>query len=260
MQISDLHFPEHLRYDLRHNWVRTERDDIVVGVTDHAQRRWGAAGFVQLPEAGTELISGQTAGQVSCAEAGPCDLSAPLSGTVVAVNGLLEEDPSLMNSDPYGEGWLYRLEPSDPAELRDLLDAGAYRRLLAEGPPSDATDAVAVVFWYSVDPMLLIDRYRRVLAMNPAAERLTGRDAKSVVGTAQCFHLFHCEAGGEALHGVDCIGVAAREDGIRGGRFHVHCADGRTETVSASYSPLPHTDGGGGYTLITLRVIDNPQP
>jgi glycine cleavage system H protein len=256
MLSSDLHFPEDLRYDLRHTWVRTEGDDAVIGVTDYAQCAWGDAGFVQLPPPGTEVISGQAIGQVSCALAGPCDLFTPLSGTVIAVNDVLTEDPSLVNTEPYAAGWLLRLEPSEPAQLRDLLDAGAYRRALAETPLVDLLPALSGIFRYSVDPMLLIDRNRRIVAMNPAAEELTGCAAKSVVGTTQCFHLLHCVAGGEELHGVTCLGVMAREEGLQTGCFRIQRQDGDIIPVSASYSPLPPVNGSGPLTLITMRPLD----
>lgn len=245
----NLHFPEALRYDLRHAWARTEGDEVVIGVTDYAQSTWGEAGFVQLPAPGDDLLSGQAIGQVSCALAGPCDLYTPLTGTVIAVNEALAEDPGLLNEDPYGAGWLLRLDPTDPAQLRDLLDAGAYRKALEEPPPADLEDALAGVFQHSVDPMLVIDQYRRIVAMNPAAERLTGREARSVVGETQCFHLFRCERAGETLHGVDCIGVAMRQEG--GGCFHVRRDDGHMQAVSARYSPLSRESG---LTLLTLRV------
>ncbi len=252
---TDLHFPEALRYDLRHSWVRTEGDDVVIGVSDYAQSVWGDAGFVQLPEPGDELLSGQAIGQASCALSGPCDLYTPLSGTVIAANDALSEDPSLLNADPYGAGWLLRLEPTDPAQLRDLLDAGAYRLALREPPATDLSGALAGVFEHSVDPMLVIDHHRRIVAMNPAAENLTGRDAKSVVGETQCFHLFRCERAGESLHGVDCIGVAVHQNG--GGRFRVQRENGDMAFVSASYSPLTHPNGDS-LTLLTLRLLETP--
>lgn len=253
MALDDLHFPEHLRYDVRHHWVRTDGDDMVVGVTDFAQSQWGDAGFVQLPAAGERVASGEAVGQVSCARLGPCDVFSPLSGVVIEVNGLVEEDPSLLNADPYGEGWLYRLEPSDPAELRDLLDAGNYRRIIEEGLPGDAAAVLGGVFQHSLDPMLLIDRHRRVLAMNPAAERLTGRDAQSVVGVSQCFHLFRCQTGGTPMHGVDCAGMLSGEPDECGGRFRICAEGGTSHEVTATYSPLPRPDGGH-YTLITLHL------
>lgn len=250
--------PEHLRYDLAHLWVKADGFVATIGVSDPAQRLWGHVDFAQLPKPGSPLLTGEAFGQLVCSSAGPCDLMAPISGRVKAVNDSLSDEPGLLNADPYGEGWLLKIEMSDPAELRDLLDAGAYRRWLEESPPEDITAALGTVFAHSTDAMLLIDQHRRILAMNPAAERLTGFAAREIVGEARCYHLFRCGAEGEASHGMDCFGVFSTQAGRLGGcsHFTIHRKDGTGVNISASYSPLPRGDGQGVFLLISFRKQD----
>jgi len=115
-----------LKYVASHEWIRDEGDGTVtIGVTDHAQELLGDVVFVELPDAGAEVEAGDDAGVVESVKAAS-DIYAPLSGEVVATNELLEESPELVNSDPYGDGWFFRLKLSDASELTDLLDAGAY--------------------------------------------------------------------------------------------------------------------------------------
>ncbi|HEY3414886.1 MAG TPA: PAS domain S-box protein [Armatimonadota bacterium] len=257
--MSDIRLPEHLRYDLAHMWVQADGLLATIGVSDPAQRLWGQVDFAQLPRSGSKLVSGEAFGQLVCGTAGPCDLMAPVSGRVAAVNDSLSDDPSRVNSDPYGEGWLLRIEMSDPAELRDLLDAGAYRRWLEESPPEDVNAALGSLFKHSTDAMLLIDQHRRILAMNLAAERLTGFQAREIVGEARCYHLFRCGAEGDVSHGMDCFGVFSSQAGRIGGcsHFTIHRKDGSGVNISASYSPVPRKDGQGMFMLISFRKEDN---
>lgn len=257
--MADLKLPEDLRYDLAHTWVKADGDSATIGLSDDAQRAWGQTDFAQMPKVGARVASGEAFGQLVCFAAGPCDLIAPVSGTVIAVNDALAGDPGLVNADPYGDGWLLRVQMSDPAELRDLLDAGAYRHWLAEPPPSGVAAALSAIFAHSTDAMLLIDQHRRILAINPAAERLTGFAARGIVGEARCNHLFRCGAHGEASHGMDCFGVFTAQSGHVGGcsHFTIHGKDGDAIPVSASYSNLPRADGQGVYQLITIRKEDN---
>ena len=125
--MSDI--PADLRYTAEHEWVRRAGDDTVrVGITDFAQSSLGDVVYVQLPEVGTEVTAGETFGEVESTKS-VSDLYAPVSATVVAVNGALESDPALINSDPYGEGWLLELR-GDAASLdagwAGLLDADSY--------------------------------------------------------------------------------------------------------------------------------------
>jgi glycine cleavage system H protein len=132
--VSDI--PPDLHYTAEHEWVRRSGEDTVrVGITDFAQSALGDVVFVQLPELGTELTAGESFGEVESTKS-VSDLYAPLSGTVSAVNAELEGSPQLVNSDPYGTGWLLDVQVSDVAALESaissLLDGEAYRGTLTE--------------------------------------------------------------------------------------------------------------------------------
>ena len=122
--------PADLRYAASHEWARLEADgSVTVGISDHAQEALGDVVFVQLPDVGAELTSGDSFGEVESTKS-VSDLYAPITAKVIAVNGDLEGNPGLVNSDPYGEGWLVELQ-ADAADLAaalgDLLDADGYR-------------------------------------------------------------------------------------------------------------------------------------
>ncbi len=132
--MSDI--PSDLHYTAEHEWVRRSGEDIVrVGITDFAQSALGDVVFVQLPDVGSQVSAGESFGEVESTKS-VSDLFAPVSGTVTAVNGDLEGSPQLVNSDPYGAGWLVDVQVSDGAELQSaisaLLDAEAYRGTLTE--------------------------------------------------------------------------------------------------------------------------------
>lgn len=132
--MSDI--PPDLHYTAEHEWVRRSGDDTVrVGITDFAQSALGDVVFVQLPDVGAELTAGESFGEVESTKS-VSDLYAPLSGKVSAVNADLESSPQLVNSDPYGAGWLLDVQVSDVAEVESaissLLDAEAYRGTLTE--------------------------------------------------------------------------------------------------------------------------------
>lgn len=132
--MSDI--PPDLRYTAEHEWVRRSGDDIVrVGITDFAQSALGDVVFVQLPDVDTELTAGESFGEVESTKS-VSDLYAPLSGKVSAVNTDLDGSPQLVNSDPYGAGWLLDVQVSEVGELESaisaLLDAEAYRGTLTE--------------------------------------------------------------------------------------------------------------------------------
>lgn len=124
--------PTELRYTKDHEWVRVEGDEATVGITEYAAGQLGDIVFVELPEAGRKLDQFATFGVVESVKA-VSDLFAPVSGEVVAGNEALAGSPELVNSDPYGEGWMIRLKVADATELDGLLDAGAYDQLTAEG-------------------------------------------------------------------------------------------------------------------------------
>ena len=122
--------PEDLRYTEDHEWARRDGEVIRIGITDYAQDELGDIVYVDLPAAGAEVERGQPFGEVESTKS-VSDLFAPVSGTIEERNEALEERPELVNQDPYGEGWMVALRPSDPDELGELLDAAAYRDLTA---------------------------------------------------------------------------------------------------------------------------------
>lgn len=121
--------PTELRYAATHEWARLEDDGTVtVGISDHAQEALGDVVFVELPEVDAPVASGDEAGVVESVKAAS-DIYSPVGGTVVAVNHVLEDAPETVNQDPYGEGWFFRVQPSDATELEQLLDAAAYQEV-----------------------------------------------------------------------------------------------------------------------------------
>ena len=122
-----MNVPDDLRYSTDHEWVRTDGGNVRVGITDYAQDALGDVVFVELPEVGTRVEAGQAVAEVESTKS-VSDIFAPVSGTVVEVNGELADTPERLNEDPYGEGWLFVLEPS--GDSPDLLDAEAYRSLI----------------------------------------------------------------------------------------------------------------------------------
>ena len=133
-------YPENLKYTSEHEWVRSPGDaegSVRVGITDFAQDalgdivyvslpQVGDSVYVSLPEVGAELTSGSAVGELESTKS-VSDVYAPLSGTVAAVNEALDGTPEMVNSDPYGDGWLFELVPTEDAALDDLMDASAYQ-------------------------------------------------------------------------------------------------------------------------------------
>jgi glycine cleavage system H protein len=124
--------PTDLRYTKDHEWVRVAGDEATIGITAYAAEQLGDIVFVELPDAGKALQQFATFGVVESVKA-VSDLYAPLSGEVAAANADLTGSPELVNTDPYGKGWMLRLKIGDPAEVEGLLDAAAYDALTAEG-------------------------------------------------------------------------------------------------------------------------------
>ena len=120
-----------MRYTEQHEWIRREGETATVGITDHAQDALGDITFVELPEVGKELGQGDEGAAIESAKAA-ASIYAPAGGTVTEVNGAVEEDPSLVNSDPTGQGWIFKLALTNPAELDELMDDAAYKTFLAE--------------------------------------------------------------------------------------------------------------------------------
>ena len=125
-------FPVKLRYASSHEWARLEDDGtITVGISDHAQEALGDVVFVELPEVDTDVEVAEEAGVVESVKAAS-DIYAPVSGKIIAINPVLEDEPEIVNEDPFGGGWFFKLQPKDTAELDNLLDAKAYEALCDE--------------------------------------------------------------------------------------------------------------------------------
>lgn len=121
--------PEQLRYTTEHEWVGpADGGRMRVGITHYAQDALGDIVFLQLPEVGAELGTGDAVGEVESTKS-VSEIYAPLAGTVVAVNQAVVDNPEVVNTDPYGDGWLLEIEPADPAAIEGLLDAAGYRKL-----------------------------------------------------------------------------------------------------------------------------------
>ncbi|AVF35705.1 glycine cleavage system protein GcvH [Rahnella sikkimica] len=124
--------PADLKYASSHEWVRSEGNGVyTVGITEHAQELLGDMVFVDLPEVGREVAAGEDCAVAESVKAAS-DIYSPISGEIVAVNGELEGSPELVNSAPYGEGFLFQIKASDEAELANLLDAEAYSASIEE--------------------------------------------------------------------------------------------------------------------------------
>ena len=121
--------PGGLRYSSDHEWIAVDGGRARIGITDYAQDALGDVVYVQAPTVGSTVRSGDTLGEVESTKS-VSDIYAPLSGTISAVNGALSAQPELLNSDPYGTGWICEIELTDPAEVDGLLDAGGYRALI----------------------------------------------------------------------------------------------------------------------------------
>ncbi|HYM84164.1 MAG TPA: glycine cleavage system protein GcvH [Candidatus Dormibacteraeota bacterium] len=124
--------PADLRYTKEHEWIRVDGEEATVGITEYAAAQLGDIVFVELPEVGRTIDQFATFGVVESVKA-VSDLFAPISGQVVARNDELSDRPELVNSDPYGEGWMVRVRLAEPDQLGELLDPPAYEQLTTEG-------------------------------------------------------------------------------------------------------------------------------
>ncbi|WP_328994588.1 glycine cleavage system protein GcvH [Kribbella sp. NBC_01245] len=124
-------YPEDLKYTAEHEWVKTGEGPTRVGITDFAQDALGDIVYVQLPEVGAKVRAGDSCGELESTKS-VSDLYAPVNGTIVAVNEALSDQPDLVNSDPYGEGWLLDIDVEDPEEVEALMDAETYQGQLEQ--------------------------------------------------------------------------------------------------------------------------------
>jgi glycine cleavage system H protein len=123
-------YPADLKYTAEHEWAKQEANAVRVGITHFAQEALGDIVYVSLPEVGAEVRAGEVFGEVESTKS-VSDLYAPVSGTVIARNNELDSRPELLNSDPYGEGWIVTIEPTSSGDVDGLLDAAAYESSLA---------------------------------------------------------------------------------------------------------------------------------
>ncbi len=126
-----MNVPESLRYTEQHEWIRRDGGTATVGITEYAQQALSDITFVELPEIGRSVARGEELGAIESCKAA-ASVYAPVGGQVTEVNGALEDDPGLVNRDPYGEGWICKLALADPGELESLLTAEQYRPLCQE--------------------------------------------------------------------------------------------------------------------------------
>ena len=124
-----MNFPQNLKYTSEHEWIRIEGDIAYVGITDCAQEQLGDIVFVDIPTVGETLEAGETFGTIEVVKT-ISDLFLPVAGEVMEQNEALEENPELVNKDPYGEGWLIKMKPADLKAVEDLLDAEAYKAVV----------------------------------------------------------------------------------------------------------------------------------
>jgi glycine cleavage system H protein len=124
-----MNLPENLKYTKEHEWVRVENDGVYVGITDFAQGELGDIVFVEIETEGEEIPKGETFGSVEAVKT-VSDLFMPVGGKVLEFNTALEDAPELINKDPYGKGWMIKIEMADENELNELMDAAQYQAML----------------------------------------------------------------------------------------------------------------------------------
>ena len=122
-------FPQNLKYTNEHEWIRIEGDIAYVGITDYAQEQLGDIVFVDIPTVGEALEAGEVFGTIEVVKT-ISDLFLPVAGEVMEQNETLEENPELVNKDPYGEGWLIKMKPANLKDVEDLLDAEGYKEVI----------------------------------------------------------------------------------------------------------------------------------
>ena len=131
-----MEFPEGLKYSKEHEWVLVEGQTATIGITEFAQEELGDIVFVELPEVGEKVVKDDPFGAVESVKA-VSDVYAPVSGAVLEVNDVLPDNPETINDDPYGDGWLIRVELSDADDLKDLMDAEEYAEYVAQQKEDD---------------------------------------------------------------------------------------------------------------------------
>lgn len=127
-----MNVPTELRYTKTHEWVRLDKNGVAtIGITDFAQEQLGDLTYVELPSVGDNVEAQNEVAVIESVKAA-ADIYAPVAGTIAEVNKKLEDQPELINSDPFGDGWIYKLRPDDPSEIDMLLDADAYEDMIPD--------------------------------------------------------------------------------------------------------------------------------
>ena len=126
-----MNFPTNVKYTNEHEWIRLKGDEAYVGITDYAQEQLGDIVFVDVTTEGETLEKGEVFGTIEVVKT-VSDLFLPIGGEVLEINTELEEHPELVNKDPYGDGWLIKIKPTDTTEMDELLDAEAYKQIINE--------------------------------------------------------------------------------------------------------------------------------
>lgn len=126
-----MEFPEDLKYSREHEWALVEGKVATVGITDFAQDKLGDIVFVELPAVGDKVTKDEAMGVVESVKA-VSDVYSPVSGTVIEINDDLPDSPDMINEDPYGDGWIVKIQMTDPTDLEDLMDSEAYEAFVAE--------------------------------------------------------------------------------------------------------------------------------
>ena len=134
-----MEFPEGLKYSKEHEWVLVEGTSATIGITEFAQEELGDIVFVELPEVGEKIVKDDPFGAVESVKA-VSDIYAPVSGEVMETNEILPDNPETINDDPYGDGWMVRVELSDIDDLKDLMDADEYAEYVAQQKEEDDDD------------------------------------------------------------------------------------------------------------------------
>ena len=122
--------PNHLFYTKEHEWIEFKNDLAIVGITDYAQSQLGDVIFVEFPEIGANLDIGSSFGEIEAVKT-VSDLFAPISGNVISINDEIEDTPDLVNTDPYGEGWLIKMSPTKNEQKEELMDADEYKKFIS---------------------------------------------------------------------------------------------------------------------------------
>lgn len=257
MPIDTYSLPAELRYTASHLWVRRDGGLAVVGLTERGQELHGPILYVGLPADGAPLRFGMPAGYLQSAGYGLTQLFPPVQGVVASLNDDLWVRPTLINEDPLGDGWIYGVLMTDPAELDELESAPEYRAILA-GERLGRGAELPAKLRASDQPAFLIDERRRVLDCNPAATRLIGLSRRELQHGPLCAELFGCHLeDGSAITKHDCPGMCSmlNLEPVHAAEYQVTNARGTTTRVRADYTPIA-LPGQPRRAVVVLSLVD----